>query len=253
MNGLVPWQKLEQRIRPVYAKRGQGRPPYPLPVMLRIHCVQLFYNLSDPGMEDLLYEAESVRRFVGLNLTDCPLPDADNQPEVPNISRSVTNWAKDLYGIRSNCPSGDSPRMLRKSRKSAFQCGDPSIIEALPRDFYITGISVHPEPAVVSEGREEGEDPWVRVLVFLTSDELKAGFTLTLFEVQFVPPLDSPLAKSFDREDISLKVIFSDEKKRISARWEACDIGFFMVGIYLDQFADDDLLRIVDATVKACE
>ena len=52
MNGLVPWQKLEQRIRPVYAKRGQGRRPYPLPVMLRIHCVQLFYNLSDPSMED---------------------------------------------------------------------------------------------------------------------------------------------------------------------------------------------------------
>ena len=74
MNGLVPWQKLEQRIRPVYAKRGQGRRPYPLPVMLRIHCVQLFYNLSDPGMEDLLYEAESVRRFVGLNLTEA-LPD----------------------------------------------------------------------------------------------------------------------------------------------------------------------------------
>ncbi len=74
MNGLIPWQKLEERIRPVYAKRGQGRRPYPLPVMLRIHCVQLFYNLSDPGMEDLLYEAESVRRYVGLNLTEA-LPD----------------------------------------------------------------------------------------------------------------------------------------------------------------------------------
>ncbi len=38
--------------------------------MLRIHCVQLFYNLSDPGMEDSLYEAESVRRFAGLRLSD---------------------------------------------------------------------------------------------------------------------------------------------------------------------------------------
>ena len=74
MDGLIPWQKLEERISPVYAKRGKGRRPYPLPVMLRIHCVQLFYNLSDPGMEDLLYEAESVRRFVGLNLTEA-LPD----------------------------------------------------------------------------------------------------------------------------------------------------------------------------------
>ena len=43
-------------------------------VMLRVHCVQLFYNLSDPGMEDLLYEAESVRRFVGLRLSEA-LPD----------------------------------------------------------------------------------------------------------------------------------------------------------------------------------
>ncbi len=42
--------------------------------MLRIHCVQLFYNLSDPGMEDLLYEAESVRRFAGLRLSEA-LPD----------------------------------------------------------------------------------------------------------------------------------------------------------------------------------
>ena len=58
MDGLIPWQKLEERIRPFYAKPGQGRRPYPLPVMLRIHCVQLFYNLSDPGMEDLLYEAD---------------------------------------------------------------------------------------------------------------------------------------------------------------------------------------------------
>ena len=74
MDGLVPWERLEQRIRPVYPKAGKGRRPYALPVMLRIHCVQLFYNLSDPGMEDLLYEAESVRRFAGLRLSD-PLPD----------------------------------------------------------------------------------------------------------------------------------------------------------------------------------
>ena len=67
---LVPWQNLEERIRPFYPKSGKGRRPYPLSVKLRIHCVQLFYNLSDPGMEDLLYETESVRRFVGLKLPE---------------------------------------------------------------------------------------------------------------------------------------------------------------------------------------
>ena len=74
MDGLIPWPQLEERVHPHYPKAGRGRRPYELSVMLRVHCVQLFYNLSDPAMEDLLYEAESVRRFVGLKLTE-PLPD----------------------------------------------------------------------------------------------------------------------------------------------------------------------------------
>ena len=74
MDGLIPWEELEERIRPFYPKAGRGRRPYELSTMLRIHCVQLFYNLSDPGMEDMLYEVESVRRFVGLRLSG-PLPD----------------------------------------------------------------------------------------------------------------------------------------------------------------------------------
>ena len=74
LEGLVPWQRLEARIEPHYPKAGRGRRPYALSVMLRVHLVQLCYNLSDPGMEDLLYEAESVRRFVGVRLSE-PLPD----------------------------------------------------------------------------------------------------------------------------------------------------------------------------------
>ena len=74
MDGLVPWGDLEARVEPFYPKAGRGRRPYPLGTMLRVHCVQLWYNLSDRLMEDMLYEAESVRRFAGLRLTG-PLPD----------------------------------------------------------------------------------------------------------------------------------------------------------------------------------
>ena len=74
MEELIPWAELEARIAPYYPKAGRGRRPYPLSVMLRVHCVQLFYNLSDPGMEDMLYEVEPVRRFVGLRLSEA-LPD----------------------------------------------------------------------------------------------------------------------------------------------------------------------------------
>ena len=75
MDGLIPWGELEEAIRPHYPKTrsaGRGRRPYPLSAMLRVHCVQLFYNLSDPGMEDMLYEVESVRRFAGLKLAALP-------------------------------------------------------------------------------------------------------------------------------------------------------------------------------------
>ncbi len=71
MDGLVPWERLEARIEPFDPKAGRGRRSYPLSVMLRVHCVQLFYNLSDPGMEDLLYEVKSVRRVCGAAPLGC--------------------------------------------------------------------------------------------------------------------------------------------------------------------------------------
>ena len=52
IDSLIPWERLEERIRPHYFKAERGRRPYPLSVMLRVHIVQLCYNVSDPGMED---------------------------------------------------------------------------------------------------------------------------------------------------------------------------------------------------------
>lgn len=50
METLVPWTQLKSKVRRYNAKEGNGRKSYPLSVMLRIHCMQLFYNLSDPAM-----------------------------------------------------------------------------------------------------------------------------------------------------------------------------------------------------------
>jgi IS5 family transposase len=74
MDILIPWKQFERKIQRHYPKNGQGRQPYPLKVMLRVHCMQLFYNLSDPAMEDSLYEIESMRRFAGLSLSGS-IPD----------------------------------------------------------------------------------------------------------------------------------------------------------------------------------
>ena len=74
MDRLVLWAELEQRIAPVYPKCGRGRRPYALRVMLRIHCLQLWFNLSDPGMEQELYNTRSMLEFTGLSLSE-PIPD----------------------------------------------------------------------------------------------------------------------------------------------------------------------------------
>ena len=68
MEQILPWQNMVEVIEPFYPKAGSGRRPYPLETMLRIHCMQHWYNLSDGAMEDALYEIASMRLFARLSL-----------------------------------------------------------------------------------------------------------------------------------------------------------------------------------------
>ena len=74
MEALLPWAMMLEVIEPVYPKAGNGRRPYPLDTMLRIHCMQQWYSLSDGAMEDALYEITSMRLFAKLSL-DQAIPD----------------------------------------------------------------------------------------------------------------------------------------------------------------------------------
>lgn len=75
MDGVIPWQPIVALIEPHYPKAGYGTQPMPLERMLRIHFMQQWFNLSDPAMEDALYDSESMRRFAGIELVDDAVPD----------------------------------------------------------------------------------------------------------------------------------------------------------------------------------
>jgi len=75
MEEVIPWSRLERLIEPHYPKAGNGRHPYRLSTMLRIYCLQQWYNLSDPGAEDALYEITPMRRFAQLSLSRGSIPD----------------------------------------------------------------------------------------------------------------------------------------------------------------------------------
>ncbi|WP_026368683.1 IS5 family transposase [Aminiphilus circumscriptus] len=75
MEQIVPWKELCARLEPFYPKEGRGRPPIGLERMLRIHFLQNWFNLSDRGVEEALYDVESMRRFARIDLGNEPVPD----------------------------------------------------------------------------------------------------------------------------------------------------------------------------------
>lgn len=74
MELVVPWKALLNVIEPFYPVAGRGRRPYPLESMLRVHLMQNWFALSDPAMEEALYEIASLRSFARLNLSEA-IPD----------------------------------------------------------------------------------------------------------------------------------------------------------------------------------
>ncbi|HEX7423406.1 MAG TPA: IS5 family transposase [Terriglobales bacterium] len=75
MEQVVPWGKLCALIEPHYPKAGNGRPPVGVERMLRIYFLQQWFNLSDPAVEEALYDSAGMRNFVGIDLGREPVPD----------------------------------------------------------------------------------------------------------------------------------------------------------------------------------
>jgi IS5 family transposase len=75
MDKVIPWEELLQDIKKYYPKAGNGRQPMPLARMLRIYFMQQWYGLSDPAMEDALYDIESLRRFADIDIEVDVIPD----------------------------------------------------------------------------------------------------------------------------------------------------------------------------------
>jgi len=75
MEQIVPWAELQALVQAHYPKGENGRPPVGLSIMLRVYFLQQWFNLSDPGAEEALYESPVLRRFAGVDLGRAPAPD----------------------------------------------------------------------------------------------------------------------------------------------------------------------------------
>jgi IS5 family transposase len=75
MDRVVPWSELVALISPFMPEGRRGRPPFSVEVMLRIHFMQQWFNLSDPAMEEALHDMALFRDFAGLGGWDERVPD----------------------------------------------------------------------------------------------------------------------------------------------------------------------------------
>jgi len=75
MDTVVPWVRFAQVIEPHYPVAGRGRRPYPMAAMLRIHFMQQWFGLSDPAMEEALWETPLLRKFAGIDIDFEGVPD----------------------------------------------------------------------------------------------------------------------------------------------------------------------------------
>ena len=76
MNEIIPWADWVNKILPYYPTGKRGRPPRGIEVMLRMYLLQIWFNLSDEGLEDAIYDSYAMRNFVGINFLEEQVPDA---------------------------------------------------------------------------------------------------------------------------------------------------------------------------------
>src|SRR5437660_10875344 len=67
MEQVVPWGELCALVAPHYPQRGEGRRPVGVERMLRIYFLQQWFNLSDPGVEEAMYDSVEMRQSVGID------------------------------------------------------------------------------------------------------------------------------------------------------------------------------------------
>ena len=75
MDAVMPWAELFALVAPHYSKGEVGRKPVGLEIMLRVYFLRQWFALSDPAVEDALYESAVLRRFAGVDLGLAPAPD----------------------------------------------------------------------------------------------------------------------------------------------------------------------------------
>lgn len=154
MNGIIPWNRLLDRIEPHYPKAGRGRQPLGLEKMLRIYFLQIWFDLSDPAAEDAIYDSESMRRFAGIELSDDKIPDETtilrfrHLLEKHGLTEAIFEEIKDLLEgkgllLRSGTIVDATIIAAPSSTKNRTESRDPEMKQTRKGKNWHFGMKIH--------------------------------------------------------------------------------------------------------------
>jgi transposase, IS5 family len=154
MDRTMPWRELCAMIEPVYPKPGNGRQPVGLERMLRIYFLQLWFNLSDPAVEEALYESVSMRQFAGIDLGHEPVPDETtvckfrHLLEKQDLGRRIFEQVHELLearGIKVNAGTIVDATIVSapSSTKNATKSRDPEMHQTKKGNQWYFGMKAH--------------------------------------------------------------------------------------------------------------
>jgi IS5 family transposase len=154
MDAVIPWADLLGVIEPYYPKAGNGRQPLGLEKMLRIYFVQQWFNLSDPQAEDALYDSESIRRFVSIELSEDVVPDETtilrfrHLLEQHGLTATIFALVKELLTakrllLKSGTIVDATIISAPSSTKNASQTRDPEMKQTRKGNQWYFGMKLH--------------------------------------------------------------------------------------------------------------
>ena len=165
MERVVAWAELVALIEPHYPKADNGSPPVGLERMLRIYFLQQWFNLSDPAVEDALYDSLTMRALVGIDLGREPVPDEITVCKFRHLLERHGLGKQWHFGMKAHVGVDAGTKLIHSATATAANVADsrvlPELLHGEETEVWATrpvrarprsSGSVPPRPKIVSTG-----------------------------------------------------------------------------------------------------
>ena len=154
MDEIIPWEEWVAYIEPYYPSGKRGRPPLGIEKMLRMYLLQCWFNLSDEGIEDAIYDSYALRSFMKINFIDEQAPDATTLLKFRHLLEKhdigkvffqaiASNLERHGYMMRGGSIVDATLIQAPSSTKNAEKKRDPEMHQAKKGNQYYFGMKCH--------------------------------------------------------------------------------------------------------------